>query len=301
MRALAIIAILAGTAVAQPNDGQRTKTVFAKQNDSVSMLASEYYGDRNKFPFIITENKLKPKPLVQGQRLRIPMLREITTVPGDTFLTLAEHLLGDHRRAGVLAELNGMNSDDVLAAGTPLIVPFTVQYTAEAKESFAQIAAVYFNDPKLGEALKTYNFPDQPAKTVLEKGETISIPSFKVKMQPEKLAPPDAESKLRRDKRRDNNKLAATAIPIARHAWKIGDYTTVKKSLESIDLAFVEIGPAIEAAVLLGSAQVAFGDADGAQATFRKVLERKPSHTLRKVDHSPKILAVWAKADGSIE
>lgn len=301
MKALAIVALLAGTVVAQPNDGARTKTVFAKQNDSVSMLASEYYGDRNKFPFIIAENKLKPKPLVQGQRLRIPMLREITTVQGDTFLTLAEHLLGDHRRAGVLADFNGMSPDDALAAGTPLIVPFTVQYTAEAKESLAQVAAVYFSDPKLGEALRAYNFPDQPTKTVLDKGETISIPSFKVKMQPEKLPPPDAESKLRRDKRRDNNKLAATAIPVARHAWKIGDYTKVKKSLDGIDLAFVEIGPAIEVAVLLGSAQVAFDKPDDAQATFRKVLERKPSHTLRKVDHSPKILAVWQKADGPVE
>jgi hypothetical protein len=300
MRALVLVALLVGVARAQPTDGARTKTVFAKQNDSVSMLASEFYGDRNKFPFIIAENKLKPRPLVQGQRLRIPMLREITTVPGDTFLTLAEHLLGDHRRAGVLADFNGMSPDDPLAAGTPLIVPFTVQYTAENKESLSQIAAVYFNDPKLADALRAYNFPDQP-KTVLEKGETISIPSFNVKMQPAKLPPPDAESKLRRDKRRDNTKAAATAIPIARHAWKIGDYATVKKSLVDIDLAFVEIGPAIEAAVLLGSAQVAFGDADGAQATFRKVLERKPSHTLRKIDHSPKILAVWAKADGPIE
>jgi len=287
------------SAHAQPNESADTVRISAKQNDSVSMLASEYYGDRNKFPFIVTENRFtKPRPLVYGQRLRIPVLREITTSPGDTFQSLAETLLGDPRRGGFLAEANQLSADDSLAAGTPLIVPFTVTHTAETKESLAHIAAVYYSEPKFGDILKSYNFLD---KAVIEKGEAITIPSINVKVHPAKLPPPDAESKARRERRRDNTRLAAAAIPVARHAWRIGDYATVRKQLVEIDVAFIELGAAIDVGVLLGSAQIAFGDEDGALQSFRQVLDRKPSHTLRKVDHSPKILAVWKKADGQVE
>ncbi len=297
--ALLILALLSPPAHAQPGESADTIVVRAKQNDSVSMLASEFYGDRNKFPYIIAENKFfKPRPLVQGQRLRIPIVREITTSPGDTFRSLAEKLLGDPRRGPFLADANDMAAEESLAAGTPLLVPFTVTHIAENKESVAQIAATYYNDPKLADLLRVYNFLD---KTILEKGESISVPSLHVKVHPGKLALPDPEARARRDRRRENSKLAATALPVARHAWRIGDYATVKKQLVDIDVAFLELGPAIEVGVLLGSAQIAFGDLAGAQQTFQRVVDRKPSHKLRKVDHSPKVLAVWAKVSGTVE
>lgn len=75
----------------------------------------------------------------------------------------------------------------------------------------------------------------------------------------------------------------------------------MKKQLADLDVAFLEVGPAVEVGVLLGSVQVAFGDLDGAQQTFQRVVDRKPEHRLRKVDHSPKVLAVWAKVDGKTE
>ena len=294
-----LVVLLGSIAHAQPNENADIVTIRAKQNDSFAMLASEYYGDRNKVAFLFAENKaLKPKPLQPGYRIRIPVLREITTSPGDTFLTLAETFLGDHRRGGFLADANGMNPDDSLAAGTVLIVPFTITHTVEVKETLAAIAATYYNDPKLAGALESYNFLD---RTTLEKGEAITIPSINVKVHPSKVPPPDAESKVRRERRRENAKLAAVAIPVARHAWKIGDYATAKKTLVDIDVAYVEAGPAIEVGLLLGSALVAFGETDAALAAFVRVRDRKPGLTLRKVDYSPKILAVWTKADGQVE
>ena len=71
-RALLVVALLAQLAHAQPpEDFTYTR---AKANDSVSMLASEFYGDRSKFPYIIAENRFgftRARPLSQGQRLRI--------------------------------------------------------------------------------------------------------------------------------------------------------------------------------------------------------------------------------------
>jgi hypothetical protein len=273
--------------------------VRAKANDSVSMIASEYYGDRNKFPYIVAENRMKPpRPLSQGQWVRVPMVREITTSPGDTFQKLAKTYLGEERRAGFLADANGMNADDSLAAGTPLLVPFTITHTADKPESMAQIAATYYSEPKLADQLRVYNGLD---KTTLEKGDSILVPSLHVKVHPEKLKAPDADAKARRERRRDMMKSAATAIPIARLAWRTGDYAAVKKQLADLDVAFLELPQAVEVGVLLGSAQVAFGDTDNAAQTFQRVIARKPGHVLRKLDHSPKVLAVWSKVDGKVE
>ncbi len=298
IRALLVISILTGVAHAQPAESADTVRVRAKQNDSVSMLASEYYGDRNKFPYIIAENRMKaPRPLVQGQWLRIPMIREVITAPGDSFASLAEKLLGDAKRASFLSEANQLSKDDSLPAGTSLLVPFTITHTADKPESLAQIAATYYSEPKLGDLLRAYNFLD---KTVLDKGETVIVPSMHVKVNPDRLKALDADARARRDRRREHAKLAAAAIPIARHAWRVGDYATVKKQLAEVDVAYLDLAQAIDVGVLLGSAQVALGEA-GASQTFQRVLARKPSHALRKLDLPPKVLAVWSKVDGKVE
>jgi LysM repeat protein len=270
-----------------------------KQNDTVGLIASEYYGDRNKAAFIMAENKIQhPRPLRPGERLRVPITREITTQPGDTFQTLATTLLGDVRHGGFLAEANNMPPDASLPAGTVIVVPFTVAHKAEATEPLTAIAASYYGEPKYADVLKRYNDLDRPA---LEKGETLLVPSYNMRVHPTKLAPPDAESKQRREDRDKFRKAAAIAIPIARHAWRIGDYATIRTALEKIDTAYVDLDPAIECGVLFGSALVAFRKDDDAREVFKRIIDRKPTHTLRKVDHSPKVLAVWSKAGGQIE
>jgi LysM repeat protein len=297
--AIAVVLALASPIAAQPEPKSDTVPYRVKANDSLGLIASEFYGDRSKASFIMAENKIvHAKPVRQGERLRIPIMRELTTTAGDTFQTLAASVLGDPLRGAFLAEINGMAPDDNLAAGTPILVPFTVQHTAAGTESLKDLAANYYGDAKFVDVLRRYNNLDKPT---IEKGDTITVPSFNVKVHPSKIPQPDAESKLRRERRRDNTRLAATAIPLARHAWRIGDFATVRKTLEGIDTAFVEIGPAIEIGVLLGSAYVAFDSEKDALDAFKHVIDRKPSHALRKADHSPKVLAVWKKADGTVE
>lgn len=299
IRALLVVALLGGIARAQPAESADTIRVRAKQNDSVSMLASEYYGDRNKFPYIVAENRMKPpRPLVQGQWIRIPMIREIVTAPGDSFRSLGKELLGDERRGSFLADANSLAPGESLPAGTSLLVPFTITHTADKPESLAQIAATYYSDPKQADLLRAYNFLD--TKTVLERGDAIIVPSLHVRVNPDRLKPVDADAKLRRDRRREQVKLAVTAIPVARQAWRIGDYAQVKKLLAEIDVAYLDLAQAVDVGVLLGSAQVALGDVNASE-TFKRVIARKPSHALRKTDLSPKIIAVWSKASGKVE
>lgn len=272
-----------------------------KQGDSLELLAAEFYGDRTKAVFLVTENKLgHARPLKPGERLRIPISRELTTAPGDTFESVAAAYLGSARRGSFLADFNGMSPDDSIPAGTLLTIPFTIVHTAAAPESLADIAKAYFGDGKNAELLRRYNFLD---RTALDKNESLIVPVYHVRLSAAKLPALDTESKARADHRRAASARAAKALPAARQAWKDGDFAGVKGALAKLepDLDYLDTSEAVEVGVLLGAAQVAYDEGEPALATFKRVIDRQSRTTLRRYEYSPKILAVWQKAGGQIE
>ena len=88
--ALLVIAVTGVAGVTEPRVAHaqdatnNTRLYRVKQGDSLELIAAEFYGDRMKAVFIMVENKLThARPLKPGERLRIPVNREITTSPGD--------------------------------------------------------------------------------------------------------------------------------------------------------------------------------------------------------------------------
>lgn len=270
-----------------------------RQGDTLQIIAAEYYGDRNKAIFIMVENKIThAKPLRPGERLRIPMEREITTSPEDTWETLAGAYLGDGRRGSFLAEFNKMTSEEAVPAGTPLRVPFVVTHTAEATETLASISAAYFGESKHADMLRRYNFRE---KMSLEKGESLVVPVFHVRLQASKLPPTDAEAKARQAVRSKAAGDAAKALPKAWQAWRAGEYAEIETLLSKLNLDYLETDQAVDVSLLRGLAHVAEDKEDIAAEDFRKLREKKQGHVLRKFDHSPKILEIWEKAGGKVE
>ena len=142
-------------------------------------------------------NKLgKPRPLRPGERLRVPVGREVTAVAGDTFESLAATYLGSARRATFLAELNGGSGDDSLAAGAVITIPFAVTHTAASPESLQEISRQYYGDPRSAELLRRYNMLD---KNAIDRGESLLVPGLKVRTTPGKIPPLEPESRARRD------------------------------------------------------------------------------------------------------
>jgi nucleoid-associated protein YgaU len=298
--ALAIAAMVA-PGVAQAQDALRPVTYRVKQGDTLELIAAEFYGDRNKALFIAAENKLtRPRPLRPGERLRIPVSREITTAPGDTFESLAMTYLGSARRGGFLADWSGIPQDESLPAGTSITIPFAITYTAQTPETLAEVARSYLGDSRQSELLRRYN---QLEKATLDRGEAVIVPAFQVRLNPARQPALDAESKARRDHRRDASAQAARALPAARLAWKDGDFAQVKAVVMPLepDLDYLDADQAVELAVLLGGAHVAYDAEDLALACFKRALDRHAQHALRRYDISPKILAVWQKAGGPVE
>lgn len=295
----AVVALLVTLARAEPDPKVDTTTIRTREGDSYGLLAAEFYGDRKHALFILRENNIKaPKPLRPGTRLRIPIAREIVTSPKDSFATLADTYLGDAKRGHYLAQFNGLDPDDSLAAGTQLVIPFVITYTAQGPETLGTIAATYLGNATHADLLRRYNFLDG---LEVDKGQAILVPAFHVKLQPAKLRALDEKAKERRATRQAMHERASEALPRARHAWRIGDFDTVKRELADIDADYLPVAMAIELGVLLGSAHVAFGDEAAARTAFEHVLDRKPSHQLRPFEHSPKVIAVWKQAVGDAQ
>jgi len=301
MRAAMLIialALLAPRAHAQADSD--TVQYRAKEGDTLALIAAEYYGDRNKAAFLRAANRIdKPRPLKPNERIRIPYARPYTTSAGDTFESIAAAYLGDAKRGSFLAEFNGLMPDERIPSGTDLFLPYTLTHRAEAVESIAQIATKYFGNDKNATLIKRYNFYSD--KDSLEKGETVIVPVYTVRLQTSKLPTADAESTKRRDKQKKVQARAAKALPAARLAWRSGDFAQVKTTLAPLepDVDFLDTAQAVEVGVLFGAMEVAFERTKEATDAFKRVLERKPGHALSPYYYSPKVLAVWKDAGGA--
>ncbi|HEX2691162.1 MAG TPA: LysM peptidoglycan-binding domain-containing protein [Kofleriaceae bacterium] len=302
MRLAVALLVITWLRVAHAQDAtNNTRLYRVKQGDSLELIAAEFYSDRTKAVFIMVENKMThARPLKPGERLRIPVSREITTSPGDTFESLASNYLGNARRASFLADFNGISQDDSLPAGTPITIPFTITHTAAATESLSDIAKAYFGDGKNADLLRRYNFLE---KTSLDRNESLIVPVYHVRLSAAKMSALDPEAKARREHRREASARAAKALPAARQAWKDGDFAGVKGALAQLDpdLDYLDINDAVEIGVLLGAAHVAYDDAELALASFKRVVDRQSQHVLDRYEYSPKILEIWQKAGGKVE
>jgi len=288
---LALVVFVA-TASAQGN----TQQYRVKSDDTLDVIAAEFYGDRAQAKLIVAENKLK-KRVQPGQRLKIPVTREITTDQGDTYKSLALEHLGDERRAVVLADFNEADVNDVPPIGTPITIPIQITHVAQGPESFASIATQYWGDPKQADVLRRYNFLD---KASIDKGESVIVPMIKVRVR--KQQPIDGEAKLRRDEQRKATADAAHALPIARTAWLAADFAGLKVALAALAsrVDYLDTEQVVEICLLLGKAHLAFDETAQAIEAFKRVLARKPTHMVNAYAESPKVIDAWKKAGGRV-
>ena len=301
MRQVLAIAVLAASALPAHAQNDDAVTYRVHEKDTLELIAAEFYGDRNAASWIAAENKLaKGKQVHSGDRLKVPVTREIVTSKGDTFETLAATYLGDASRAPLLADANAMSVDDSLATGTTLVVPVHVVHIAPASESLASIAQLYLGDPKQAALLQKLNGLD---KAAVEKGDSVVVIGVALHVKASKIPPLDAEAKSRRDEQHQVATTAADALPKAQAAWLTGDFAAVKGLLSPLagKLDYLDTRTAIDVGLLLGKAHVAFGETDAAVAAFAGVVSRKPGFTLGAYAESPKVIAAWQKAGGHVE
>lgn len=299
MRALLIIAALAASASAQPDSA--TVSYRVQKGDTLEMIAAELYGNRDEAPLIAAENHItKPRKLNPGERLRIPVNRELRTEKGQLIEDLAARYLGNATRATYLAEFNHRSVEDSLATGTELVIPIHVTHTAQNAESLASISTTYFGNPRHADELAKYNGLDRSS---LDKGETIEVPILDPKVRSTRMPPLDADALARDKARKDAIAAAQTALPAARSAWLVGDFDGVRKTLAPLadKTEYLDTDAAVDVDLLLGKAYVAFDDTKDAIAAFSRVLGRRPRQDLSPYHDSPKVLETWQKAVSQLQ
>lgn len=274
-------------------------TYKVQQGDGLKLIAAEYYGNRDDYIFIMTANKMDhPRVLKPGEKLKIPVNRDVITTPGQTFAELAKSYLDDERRAPFLAQFNDMSPDATIPAGTVITVPLHVTHVAAGNEPLADVAAAYFADRKQAALLRDFNFLDHDA---LAKGEAIMIPIRRIKVRAGKLPEPDDNAKALAEKLAATTARVKTALPRARKAEAAGDFDGVTAELADIDLDYLDADVAAEVGLLLGEATLADDQLPLTIATFKRVLARKPSIVLDVYTYSPKVRDAWKKAGGAVE
>ncbi len=306
-RALVVAACLAAARIAVAQEAGDAISYRVKKGDTLELVAAEFYGERTDAILILVANKMQhPRPLVPGEKLRIPRNREYVTAPNDSWASMARDFLGDERRAAFLAAVNDVGDGnaapptDALTAGTPIEIPLTVVHESAGAETLAMIAASYFGDTKNADMLRRYNFLDHDT---LDKGERVVVPIIHAKIRTQKVTAADDDAVKRKARQRAADEAALAALPPARLAWNGGAFDKVIELLnqETIDLDYLDVQRAIDVGVLLGKAYVAVNLEAPALEEFQKVLRRKPDHLLSAFAESPKVRALWKRAGGRVD
>lgn len=300
-RVLVVVATLVGLCTWAKADDDDAIIYRVRAGDSLNLVAAEFYGDHHRTTLLLmVANKLqRQRKLTPGEKIRVPVSRDITTVKGDSFESLAKAHLGDESRARFLAEFNGRSPTESLATGTAVVIPLRVTHTAAGRETLAQISQWYFGDAKQAEMLRTYNHLES---TQLEKDDTVVVPCVRIHVRADKLPGIDAAAAARRAQRKQANIDALAALPRARTAWLQADFAAIVPALTNVatKLDFLEQDAAVEVGLLLGKAYLALNDAAAAVAVFRQVVSRQP-RDLSRYFESPKVIAAWTQAGGGVQ
>jgi LysM repeat protein len=162
--------------------------------ETLTDIARKQWGEPGWAELLRTHNDLGVQPLREGQELRIPTPEERIAEEGDSWGALARLTLGDAVLGPVLAELNGLPSDEPPPVGATILVPAIAVYRLQRGETLAAVARRFLSgtgDWKLLARLNQFGNPH-----ALAPGTKVKIPlptrAASTKTPSEQSAPPAA-------------------------------------------------------------------------------------------------------------
>jgi hypothetical protein len=261
--------------------------------ESLSSISKHYYGKRIYAPLIRLANELAPtRKLQAGERIRIPTAWVYTVRRRTTIQRVAGTLLGDKRRWPALSLANKVGRRKRLKAGTKLVIPYRLRYTAVAGDTFDDLSKRYFGEKKYAKLLATYNFTtaDRPTPS-----SQIEIPIGHLRIQSLRLEDLTNERLLGISTKPSSEQRQA--LQEANALIRRGEYHAVALRLirmlakdQSSDRHTAEVFK------LLAISYVAVGRRDLAVGAFQAALLRLPTLSLDPVKTSPKVMRAFVDA-----
>ncbi len=176
MRLSRLCALFAFVLLGTSGTDARAFTHVVEPGETLAAIAERYYGRIQYEKLLVAANNLDAQggsPIVPGLQLEVPALRHYRVRPGDTWNGLAQQLLGNKKRADVLAAANGTSPWLPPADGAEIVVPYNLKVVATGTDTVVTIAYKYMGNMNKAWVLVHYNgFKGQH----LHRGDLVLVP-----------------------------------------------------------------------------------------------------------------------------
>jgi hypothetical protein len=174
LAASAVLAMAAALAAAAPAHGFPH---VVQRGETLASIAERVYGRIHYERILVHASSLDAcggVAITPGMILEIPAVTHRRASAGETWQGLARALLGDERRAEVLAQANGGKAWTPPEEGAAIVAPYPLRYVVSSeRETIPSIASKFFADGRSAWMLDRYNnIGGRP----LRRGDVVVVP-----------------------------------------------------------------------------------------------------------------------------
>jgi nucleoid-associated protein YgaU len=289
--------------VASPALADETLVHVVRPGETLASIAEMYYGDARRESVLVAENGLTSEggsSIVVGLRLSVPTVSYHRVQEGETWAVLATRFYGDPARAFALIEANRAASGEQPDPGAELLIPYPVRHVASQSDSLRKLSKTYYGSQKEEKTIRRFN---QLKHAWVGRGQLLLLPiedlvlSEKGKQRAAAASAAAAEGGDVREKQ----ETIDAELPGLREHVRRGRYAdAVAMANRLLGGGDVTAGQTVAIQRELGTALVALGRNDLAQEAFAAMLVEQPFTELDTVRTSPKVLAVFERAQATV-
>ena len=147
-----------------------------QKGETIAGIAEHIYGRLQYEGIIVYANALDAcggVSIAPGMRLEIPAVTHRRVVAGETWQGLAKELLGDEKRAEVLAQANNAKAWSPPEDGAEIAVPYNLRFVVKQNDTVPSVASRFFADKQSAWMLDRYNDVNGHQ---LHRGDLILVP-----------------------------------------------------------------------------------------------------------------------------
>jgi LysM repeat protein len=274
-----------------------------RPGETLASIAEMYYGSARRESVLVAENGLTSEggsSIVVGLRLSIPTVSYHRVQEGETWAVLATRFYGDPARAFVLIEANEASSGEQPDPGAELLIPYPVRHVASQSDTLRKLSKTYYGSQKEEKTIRRFN---QMKHAWIGRGQLLLMPI-------EDLVLSEKGKKLAADVRAqaaEGGDVRAKQEDIDAEVPALRDHVRRGRFADAVAMASrllgggdVTAGQTVAIQRELGTALVALGRNDLAEEAFAAMLVEQPFTELDTVRTSPKVLAVFERAQAKV-
>jgi len=274
-----------------------------RPGETLASIAEMYYGDARRESVLVAENGLTSEggsSIVVGLRLSVPTVSYHRVLEGETWAVLSTQFYGDPARAFALIEANRGNSGEQPDPGAELIIPYPVRHIASQSDSLRKLSKTYYGSQKEEKTIRRFN---QLKHAWVGRGQLLLLPiaDLVLSEKGKQLAADASAGASKGGDVREKQEEIDAELPALREHVRRGRYAdAVAMANRLLGGGDVTAGQTVAIQRELGTALVALGRDDLAQEAFAAILVEQPFTELDTVRTSPKVLAVFERAQAAV-